>query len=475
MTAHPEVQDPSNAPLASVTEPEVPGDDLADNTAPAAAADDEDAAARQPAASTDDAHLDEATSRPAAAVDGARDEAAARSPHRSRHVGFSFARASKQAPLSTYAGVAREEPGASRVVDWQAMRALLPVGASAGAVSRRDRLWHEVRRLAPSSLHARRGEHTPRVGAQVGHEDRRAPDSMPLADVDLLVASVLGASLHSTRSVVRRAFKALRAHSAEADFLEAERVEKAELGTLFEYMAAYYELFAMFRRNDTAHGQELEFAGANGALCPPRAQTIIHSHPRRVAVQTSSATCQRWPPGAPRCRNGVRGVQRTLCLTVHELSPLLSQKGVLTKPNKKPGSEHPRQSYDDPLLCYCGSKPPTAKTAWFLRSHTPGRDEVSADTFVHVTTRTGLTVTTGNARAMRPSSRSSGLGGLVPELADALRAAAKEYAVNQKSQLQYQGRSKYLKYKDALPADVDEFALERHRRAVYLVSSQRPA
>lgn len=56
------------------------------------------------------------------------------------------------------------------------------------------------------------------------------------------------------------------------------------------------------------------------------------------------------------------------------------------------------------------------------------------------------------------------LGGLVPELADALRAAAQQHMQQQKPIQHLGGRSKYLRYKDDPTRDIDPVALERHRR-----------
>lgn len=117
------------------------------------------------------------------------------------------------------------------------------------------------------------------------------------------------------------------------------------------------------------------------------------------------------------------------------------------------------------MLCYRRDRSRTAKPAWFMRSATPGRQVTTGApaVFAHVTTRTGLTLTTSTLRPL-PSANSSVSGGLVPELADALRAAASNYFAEQPRRVLQQGRSKYLRYKDAHPMDIDMNALERHRR-----------
>lgn len=53
---------------------------------------------------------------------------------------------------------------------------------------------------------------------------------MPLADIELLMEVVLGGQLSSTRSVVRRSFRALREHSADGEMNDSELLHHFELG-----------------------------------------------------------------------------------------------------------------------------------------------------------------------------------------------------------------------------------------------------
>ena len=199
-------------------------------------------------------------------------------------------------------------------------------------------------------------------------------------------------------------------------------------------------------------------------------------------------------------------------------------------PRGAEGEERYLQPRTDPQLCYRGEKEIQVEASWFLRSEAPGRMPLAggAPFFTHVTTPTGLTVTTAivpsapvGAGAVRGERRYAGsarragqgeakgeakgeaikepgaatpgeatttnvvLGGSrqlalvgragVPlaskaeraRLVNELQAAAAKYVAEQQGRGDApRGRGRYLKYRDEKAEDVDPAALERHRRGL---------
>ena len=350
------------------------------------------------------------------------------------------------------------------VVDWSGEAAKLPIGKEAESAARRDRFWQDAAHGAAS---------------------------LSLLEVEDLVSMILGYRgsssaqsrilRESTYVTVHRAFSRLRGSLASLkgheylDMVAADRLERDELSDFLNQLAVYYKLYAELHRSDmdpyslpmvdfTSFRRLLPKMAVWGATVPAR---TIHITEAFDSIPDRRGNCILFDELCEWALNH-RHVAQSSQLDGSAASmgkPRTAPARPLSSRELAPVSPPmPRPRLADPAMCYHRKQPVPSGPTWYLRSTAPGRypagfsDGGPPPPPALVVTPLGLSVTTMLGPG-RPR------GGLPPELATALDASFQKLSIrrSQRRMPPAGGRSKYLRFKDAPPTDVDAETVKRHR------------